>query len=138
MAKCVPTWQLVKGDLEGSSLDYFVPVRYPKHIVFSQFSAQRKEDRTIGNVGFGVRQNVGAWLLGSNVFYDYDFTRGHRRLGLGGEAWTDFLRFSGNYYHPLSDWKDSEDFEFYENVRLKAGTCGQRRGYHSIRSLAAN
>lgn len=39
---------------------------------------------------------------------------GHRRLGLGGEAWTDYLKFSGNYYHPLSDWKDSEDFDFYE------------------------
>jgi adhesin/invasin len=103
------------GDLEGSSLDYFVPwYDTQSTLFFSQFSAQRKEDRTIGNVGFGVRQNVGAWLLGSNVFYDYDFTRGHRRLGLGGEAWTDFLRFSGNYYHPLSDWKDSEDFEFYE------------------------
>ncbi|HAN7547534.1 TPA: intimin-like inverse autotransporter protein SinH, partial [Escherichia coli] len=43
-----------------------------------------------------------------------DFTRGHRRLGLGAEAWTDYLKFSGNYYHPLSDWKDSEDFDFYE------------------------
>lgn len=52
--------------------------------------------------------------MGGNIFYDYDFTRGHRRLGLGGEAWTDYLKFSGNYYHPLSDWKDSEDFDFYE------------------------
>ncbi|MCD3049083.1 hypothetical protein GFJ82_07720, partial [Salmonella enterica subsp. enterica serovar Enteritidis] len=25
-------------------------------------------------------------------------------LGLGTEAWTDYLKFSGNYYHPLSDW----------------------------------
>ncbi len=61
-----------------------------------------------------MRQNVGNWLLGGNAFYDYDFTRGHRRLGLGTEAWTDYLKFSGNYYHPLSDWKDSEDFDFYE------------------------
>ncbi|WP_196210574.1 intimin-like inverse autotransporter SinH [Citrobacter sp. Res13-Sevr-PEB04-36] len=103
------------GDLEGSSLDYFVPwYDNQSTLFFSQFSAQRKEDRTIGNMGFGVRQNVGDWLLGSNVFYDYDFTRGHRRIGLGSEAWTDFLHFSGNYYHPLSDWKDSKDFEFYE------------------------
>ncbi len=62
----------------------------------------------------GVRYNFDEWLLGGNIFYDYDFTRGHRRLGLGGEAWTDYLKFSGNYYHPLSDWKDSEDFDFYE------------------------
>ncbi|MDV0512759.1 intimin-like inverse autotransporter SinH [Citrobacter portucalensis] len=103
------------GDLEGSSLDYFVPwYDNESTLFFSQVSAQRKEERTIGNLGFGMRQNVGDWLLGGNVFYDYDFTRGHRRLGLGSEAWTDFVKFSGNYYHPLSDWKDSEDFDFYE------------------------
>ncbi|EDX0915779.1 intimin-like inverse autotransporter SinH [Salmonella enterica] len=103
------------GDLDGSSLDYFVPwYDNEKTLLFSQLSAQRKEDRTIGNFGLGVRQNVGNWLLGGNAFYDYDFTRGHRRLGLGTEAWTDYLKFSGNYYHPLSDWKDSEDFDFYE------------------------
>lgn len=103
------------GDLEGSSLDYFVPwYDNQSTLLFSQFSVQRKEERTIGNVGIGVRQNVSDWLLGGNLFYDYDFTRGHRRLGIGTEAWTDFLRFSGNYYHPLSDWKDSDDFDFYE------------------------
>ncbi|EGF3288417.1 intimin-like inverse autotransporter SinH [Salmonella enterica] len=103
------------GDLDGSSLDYFIPwYDNQSTLFFSQISAQRKEDRTIGNVGLGVRQNVGNWLLGGNAFYDYDFTRGHRRLGLGTEAWTDYLKFSDNYYHPLSDWKDSKDFDFYE------------------------
>jgi Protein of unknown function (DUF3442). len=103
------------GDLEGSSLDYFVPLYdNQRTLFFSQLSAQRKEDRTIGNMGFGVRQNAGNWLLGGNVFYDYDFTRGHRRLGLGSEAWADYLKLSANYYHPLSSWKDSEDFDFYE------------------------
>ncbi|HAW3316575.1 TPA: intimin-like inverse autotransporter SinH [Escherichia coli] len=103
------------GDLDGSSLDYFVPLYDNQQtVLFSQLSAQRKDERTIGNIGFGVRHNLDKWLLGGNIFYDYDFTRGHRRLGLGTEAWTDYLKFSGNYYHPLSDWKDSEDFDFYE------------------------
>ncbi|MBA3110149.1 intimin-like inverse autotransporter SinH [Salmonella enterica] len=103
------------GDLDGSSLDYFIPwYDNQSTLFFSQISAQRKEDRTIGNLGFGLRQNVSNWLLGGNLFYDYDFTRGHRRLGFGTEAWTDYLKFSGNYYHPLSDWKDSKDFDFYE------------------------
>lgn len=103
------------GDLEGSSLDYFVPwYDNESTVLFSQVSAQRKEERTIGNLGFGVRQNIASWLLGGNLFYDYDFTRGHRRLGLGTEAWTDYLKLSGNYYQPLSDWKDSADFDFYE------------------------
>ncbi len=103
------------GDLDGSSLDYFVPLYdNQQNVLFSQLSAQRKDDRTIGNLGFGIRHNTQRWLLGGNIFYDYDFTRGHRRLGLGAEAWTDYLKFSGNYYHPLSSWQDSEDFDFYE------------------------
>ncbi|WP_312981829.1 intimin-like inverse autotransporter SinH [Atlantibacter sp.] len=104
-----------EGDLEGSSLDYFIPwYDNNKSLFFSQFSAMRKEERTIGNAGIGIRQNVGDWLLGGNVFYDYDFSRRHQRLGFGGEAWTNYLKLSGNYYHPLSDWQDSEDFDFYE------------------------
>lgn len=76
------------GDLDGSSIDYFVPwYDNQTTVYFSQFSAQRKEDRTIGNIGIGVRHNFDEWLLGGNIFYDYDFTRGHRRLGLGTEAW---------------------------------------------------
>lgn len=67
------------GDLDGSSLDYFIPwYDNQSTLFFSQISAQRKEDRTIGNFGLGVRQNVGNWLLGGNAFYDYDFTRGQR------------------------------------------------------------
>lgn len=46
------------GDLEGSSIDYFIPWYDDQSTVyFSQFSAQRKEDRTIGNAGIGVRHN---------------------------------------------------------------------------------
>nr|WP_036023044.1 intimin-like inverse autotransporter SinH [Leminorella grimontii] len=103
------------GDLEGSSLDYFVPwYDNQSTLLFNQFSIQRKEERTIGNIGFGVRQDVSDWLLGGNLFYDHDLSRDHRRLGVGAEAWTDYLKLSANYYHPLSDWKDSKDFDFYE------------------------
>lgn len=103
------------GDLDGSSIDYFVPWYDNQHTVyFSQFSTQRKDERTMGNMGVGVRHDFNEWLLGANIFYDYDFSRGHRRLGLGAEAWADYLKISANYYHPLSDWKDSEDFDFYE------------------------
>lgn len=72
------------GDLDGSSLDYFIPwYDNQSTLFFSQISAQRKEDRTIGNFGLGVRQNVGNWLLGGNAFYDYDFTRGYPRRQYG-------------------------------------------------------
>lgn len=104
-----------EGDLEGSSLDYFIPwYDNKKTLFFSQFSAMRKEGRTIGNAGIGIRQNAENWLFGGNIFYDHDFSRGHQRLGFGGEAWTNYLKLSGNYYHPLSDWQNSVDFDFYE------------------------
>ena len=71
-------------------------------------------------------------------FYDYDFSRGHRRLGLGTEAWTDYLKLSGNYYHPLSDWKESEDFEFYEERPARDGIFGLKAGCHFIHRSVGN
>lgn len=104
------------GDLDGSSADYFIPLfDNQTSLIFNQLSVHRTDDRTIGNFGVGVRQNMGEkWLLGSNLFYDYDFSRQHRRAGAGVEAWTDFLKVSSNYYFPLSGWRDSKDLEDYE------------------------
>ncbi|WP_426447771.1 inverse autotransporter beta domain-containing protein [Siccibacter colletis] len=101
-----------QGDMEGSSLDYFIPLYDDKkNIIYTQISGQRTDHRTISNLGIGLRREWGDWLLGGNVFYDYDLSRNHKRLGPGVEAWTDYLKLSGNYYMPLSGWKNSEDFE---------------------------
>lgn len=85
-------------------------------LIFSQLTYQEYEkDRRIGNIGIGQRWDVAdkSWLLGYNVFFDHDFSRNHNRLGLGLEAWSDYMKFAANYYTPLSDWKDSKDFDDY-------------------------
>lgn len=118
-----------QGRLDGSSLDYLVPwYDGESDLWFSQFSVHNKDGRTIANMGIGLRHNITEdWMLGSNIFYDHDITRGHHRAGLGGEAWTNFLKLSSNYYMPLSSWKDSPDFDDYQerpargwDVRLQA------------------
>ncbi|MDR2124463.1 MAG: inverse autotransporter beta domain-containing protein, partial [Desulfovibrio sp.] len=77
------------------------------------------QDRWIGNFGLGERwfpaakdeMDAGDWMIGYNAFYDIDFTRAHRRGGVGVEAQFDWLRLSSNSYFPLSGWKGSYDFD---------------------------
>lgn len=104
------------GGLDGSSLDYLIPwYAGESTILFNQFSAHSKDGRNIANLGAGIRYNLNKdWLVGVNAFYDYDISRGHRRGSVGGEAWTNYLKLSGNYYIPLSEWKTSKDFDNYE------------------------
>ncbi|OAT14621.1 invasin [Buttiauxella noackiae ATCC 51607] len=40
----------------------------------------------------------GQWMYGTNVFFDNDITGHNRRVGIGAEAWTNYLRFSANSY----------------------------------------
>lgn len=105
-----------QGKLDGSSLDYLIPwYDGESDLLFSQFSVHNKDGRTIANMGAGIRHNVNKdWMLGTNAFYDRDLTRGHKRLGVGTEAWTNYFKLSGNYYLPLSSWKDSPDLDDYE------------------------
>lgn len=75
---CISLFVGEGGDLDGSLLDYFI-FWYDNQSMFffSQILVQCKEDCIIGNFGFGVCQNVGNWLFGGNVFYDYDFMCGY-------------------------------------------------------------
>lgn len=104
------------GNLGGSSLNYLFPwYEDVNNISFSQFSVHNKDGRTIANMGVGIRHNYSQeWMFGVNTFYDSDLTRGHKRLGLGTEAWTNYLKLSGNYYLPLTSWKNSPDLDDYE------------------------
>lgn len=65
------------------------------------------EDRNTTNFGLGYRQNAGDWLLGINAFYDYDYTGKNARMGIGTEAWTDYLRFAANGYFRITNWHAS-------------------------------
>lgn len=42
-----------------------------------------------------------------NTFYDNDFTGNNRRIGVGVEAWRDYLKLSANGYFGLSGWHQS-------------------------------
>lgn len=90
----------------------------PENLVFTQLGIRRantytEDYRNTLNIGFGVRHTIDKWLLGVNTFYDRDMTGKNERLGIGAEAWTDFVKLSANGYFGLSDWKKSPDLEDY-------------------------
>jgi adhesin/invasin len=104
-----------KFKTEGSEADLLVPVYEDKNnIVFTQLGFRHKDDRNTGNLGVGVRHFTGDWMLGANTFYDNDFSGNNRRMGVGVEAWRDYLKLSANSYMRLSDWHQSRDFEDYD------------------------
>ncbi|CNI12851.1 invasin [Yersinia intermedia] len=103
-----------KGSLSKSSFSLFSPwYENDAMVAFSQVGIHGQDGRMIGNLGAGVRFDQGDWLLGANTFFDQDISRNHSRLGLGLEWWADNLKLATNYYHPLSGWKDSKDFDDY-------------------------
>ncbi|WP_223803955.1 inverse autotransporter beta domain-containing protein [Kluyvera sp. CRP] len=101
--------------LKNSQLDLLVPLYEQKDsLVFTQGSIHRTDDRTQSNLGLGYRWFAADWMLGASTFLDYDLSRDHARLGLGGEYWRDFLKLGVNTYHRLTGWKSSPDLEDYE------------------------
>jgi hypothetical protein len=114
------------GNLLGEG-DLFLPLyETPRTTMFTQIGARRIDadedagkDRWIGNFGLGQRwfpaakdeEDAGDWMIGYNAFFDKDFTRSHRRGGVGVEVQYDWLRLTSNRYFPLSGWKDSYDFD---------------------------
>ncbi|MCI1678273.1 MAG: inverse autotransporter beta domain-containing protein [Ewingella americana] len=104
-----------KFKAEGSEADLLVPLYENKdNILFTQLGFRHKDERNTGNLGLGVRHFTGDWMLGANTFFDNDFTGENRRMGVGVEAWRDYLKLSANSYIRLSDWHQSRDFEDYD------------------------
>jgi len=103
------------ASLEGSSIDWLVPLYdTPESMLFIQSGARNQNDRNTVNVGWGMRWFQSGWMYGANNFFDHDLTGNNRRIGLGLEARTDYLKFSGNSYMRLSDWHQSMDFADYD------------------------
>ncbi|ECX1934196.1 invasin, partial [Salmonella enterica subsp. enterica serovar Kentucky] len=69
--------------------------------------------RNIFNIGGGGRAIWDNWLLGINSFYDHDISGGNRRIGLGVEAWGNYIQLSANSYFRLNNWQQSRDFSDY-------------------------
>ncbi len=100
--------------LDGSALDLLIPLYdQPKDLLFTQLGARNKDGRNTVNLGAGVRSWQGDWMLGMNAFYDDDITGNNRRMGMGFEAWRDYLKLSANNYFRLSDWHQSRDLDDY-------------------------
>ncbi|EEF4509529.1 hypothetical protein FWL67_21650, partial [Salmonella enterica] len=90
------------------SADVLVPLYdSPDFLLYAQPGIRISDDRTTGNAGLGARYFMSDWMLGVNTFYDNDFTGNNRRLGVGVEAWRDYLKLSANSYLRLSDWHQS-------------------------------
>ncbi|HCR4009775.1 TPA: inverse autotransporter beta domain-containing protein [Morganella morganii] len=101
--------------LKNSQLDMLIPLYdHESDLLFTQGSLHRTDDRTQMNLGAGWRHFTDAQMTGANLFYDRDLSRGHARLGLGGEYWRDFLKLGANGYFRLSGWRDSPDVTDYE------------------------
>ncbi|WP_145525966.1 inverse autotransporter beta domain-containing protein [Yersinia rohdei] len=118
-----------KGSLKNSTAALFTPwYENDDLIAFSQVGIHRQDDRTIGNLGVGVRLDRGNWMWGLNSFIDQDLSRNHTRGGVGGELWMDNAKLAANYYHPVSGWKDSKDFDDYLE-RPASGFDVRAQGY---------
>ncbi|MBB1199630.1 invasin [Enterobacteriaceae bacterium 89] len=101
--------------LKNSNFDLLIPLYEPKDkILFSQTSIHRSSERNQANIGFGYRLFNDNWMIGSNTFLDYDLSRDHARIGIGGEYWRDFIKLGGNAYQRLTNWKTSPDVTGYE------------------------
>ena len=62
------------------------------------------DGETLLNTGVGYRQlvNHNRWILGANLFYDYETEHAHDRIGPGVEALSAFAEFRANGYFGLS------------------------------------
>lgn len=96
------------GNFNGTGGQLFTPWqdRYD-YLTFTQLGVKEQNDRMIANLGIGQRWIADDWLLGYNAFIDQSVQDNAQRASLGAEAWGNFLRFSANYYHPLSGWHAS-------------------------------
>ncbi|WP_426577228.1 inverse autotransporter beta domain-containing protein [Xenorhabdus stockiae] len=101
--------------LKNNSIDILLPIYDNKvdWLLFSQLGYRNKDSRNTVNLGLGGRYFDNNWMYGLNTFYDHDVTGRNQRLGLGGEIWSDYTKFSANVYHRLSDWQESRNFEDY-------------------------
>lgn len=81
--------------------------------VFFEPRVNYADSEYLFNLGWGYRQLVdqNRWMLGGNMFYDYDTEYSHYRLGWGLEALSHYAELRGNYYLGLSQERAVEEFD---------------------------
>ncbi|MDC9581523.1 inverse autotransporter beta domain-containing protein [Xenorhabdus sp. PR6a] len=105
-----------KGKWDNGSLDMLFPLYDNKTdwLAFSQFGYRHKDSRHTLNVGLGGRYFTPRWMYGLNTFFDHDVTGKNQRLGVGAEAWTDYVKLSANSYWRLTKWRQSLEEQDWE------------------------
>ncbi len=117
------------GNWDNSSIDFLAPLYDSKKaMLFTQLGFRAPDGRNTGNFGAGVRTFTGDWMYGANVFLDDDFTGQNRRVGIGAEAWTNYLKLSANSYVGTTNWHQSRDFDDY-NEKPADGFDIRTEGY---------
>lgn len=101
--------------LKNSQFDLLIPLYdQGSNLAFTQGSLHRTDSRTQANLGAGLRHFTPTYMLGGNLFGDYDLSRDHARAGVGLEYWRDFLKLGANGYMRLTGWKNSPDLADYQ------------------------
>lgn len=116
-----------EGNFNGTSAQLFTPWQDNyQYLTFSQLGVEQTDYGTAGNAGLGQRWIAGSWRVGYNAFVDEMLTSHQRRGSLGAEAWGEYLRFSANYYHPLSGWRNRNR---HAQMRMARGYDITTQGY---------
>ncbi|QGU87317.1 YchO/YchP family invasin [Erwinia sorbitola] len=115
------------GSFTGTSAQLVTPWQDNyQYLTFSQIGVEQSDYGTVGNAGLGQRWIAGSWRVGYNAFVDDLLTSHQQRGSLGAEAWGEYLRFSANYYHPLSGWRNHNSAS---QQRMARGYDITTRGY---------
>ncbi|MBI3322156.1 MAG: inverse autotransporter beta domain-containing protein [Candidatus Omnitrophica bacterium] len=113
----VKNWEFGISIDEDESPRYFADVIFPTYrpdaedrTVFLEPRITHLNSETLLNFGLGYRQFLWdrSWMLGGNVFYDWESTHAHQRVGFGAEAIHSYAELRGNTYWGLSLNKTAE------------------------------
>lgn len=111
-------WEFGIDVEEDDGPDYFSDLIFPLYrhpddsrVLFLEPRAKLADGEWLFNLGAGVRQLVlnDAWLLGANMFYDYETQYSHYRLGWGLEALSHYAEVRSNAYLALSQQRLVEE-----------------------------
>ncbi|MBI3319132.1 MAG: inverse autotransporter beta domain-containing protein [Candidatus Omnitrophica bacterium] len=80
-------------------------------VVFLEPRMTYRDREWLLNLGGGYRRLVlnRAWMLGGNMFYDYESEHAHSRVGLGAEALSSFAELRSNVYIAASGERAVEE-----------------------------
>ena len=96
-------------------LDPIIPLaphsKDAKDVAFLEPRMTYRDHEWLLNLGGGYRRLVlnRAWLLGGNLFYDFESEHAHSRVGLGAEALSSFAELRSNVYVPTSGERTVEE-----------------------------